>query len=114
MDFTEIHQVHLLLTSLTSFFSMITVPLYDTLGADAIKHIINQTELRTVVCSKDKVKNLLHLKPSLPSLKLIICMDSVNEDIVKAAKEQGGKFWTLQVVSNRVSRIIVNFQFVTG
>lgn len=69
---------------------MTTVPLYDTLGADAIKHIINQTELKTVVCSKDKVKNLLHLKADLPTLKAIVSMDALDEETVAACASAGG------------------------
>ena len=38
------------------FVSWITVPLYDTLGKEAIEHIINETEIATIVASKDKVK----------------------------------------------------------
>lgn len=33
-----------------------SVPLYDTLGQESIEYIINQTLLKTVVCSADKIK----------------------------------------------------------
>ena len=38
--------------------SLVPVPLYDTLGRDAIQHIIDQTEMRLCFCSEDKVSSL--------------------------------------------------------
>ena len=35
--------------------NFVTVPLYDTLGDEAIEHICNQTEMRLIVASNDKV-----------------------------------------------------------
>lgn len=39
-----------------------TVALYDTLGQDAMKYVINQTELKTVATSPDLVPGLCKLK----------------------------------------------------
>jgi len=36
--------------------SLTLVPLYDTLGPEAVQFIVNQAELKVVVCSGDKVK----------------------------------------------------------
>jgi len=35
--------------------NMVTVPLYDTLGDDAIVHICNQTEMQVAIVSVQKV-----------------------------------------------------------
>ena len=35
-----------------------TVTLYDTLGQESIDYILNQTFMKTVVCSSDKIKNI--------------------------------------------------------
>jgi long-chain acyl-CoA synthetase len=35
-----------------------TVTLYDTLGQDSIDYILNQTSIKTVVCSSDKIRNI--------------------------------------------------------
>lgn len=37
--------------------NLVTVPLYDTLGDEAIEHICNQTEMKLIVASKEKVKS---------------------------------------------------------
>lgn len=40
-------------------YSLVVVPLYDTLGPDACAFIINQAEINLVVCENDKKCNLL-------------------------------------------------------
>lgn len=39
-----------------------TVGLYDTLGEDAMRYVVDQTEMATVACSEEMVKKLLTLK----------------------------------------------------
>jgi len=39
-----------------------TVTLYDTLGQESIDYILDQTYMRTVVCSGDKIRNISDLK----------------------------------------------------
>lgn len=40
-------------------YSLVVVPLYDTLGPDACAYIINQAEINVVVCEDDQKCNLL-------------------------------------------------------
>lgn len=51
---------------MTDFGAMIaaitTVTLYDTLGHESIDYILDQTSMKTVFCSADKIKNLVDLK----------------------------------------------------
>lgn len=54
-----------------------TVSLYDTLGPDTTRFIINHAELSCVVTSLVHVPTLLKLKPQCPSLKFIICLDDL-------------------------------------
>eukprot|EP00920_Eleutheroschizon_duboscqi_P011652 GHVT01027946.1.p1 GENE.GHVT01027946.1~~GHVT01027946.1.p1 ORF type:complete len:708 (+),score=150.96 GHVT01027946.1:232-2355(+) len=53
-------------------FGFTIVPLYDTLGTEASVYIINQTELRTVVCSIDCAQMLLKESARCPTVKLLI------------------------------------------
>lgn len=39
-----------------------TVGLYDTLGEEAEKFIINETQMTTVACTKDIIKKILDWK----------------------------------------------------
>ncbi|KAJ3118619.1 Long chain acyl-CoA synthetase 7 peroxisomal [Nowakowskiella sp. JEL0407] len=69
-----------------------TVPLYDTLGAEAVEFIISETSLPVVVATKDKVKFLLDLvgkSTKLSSVKHIVAMDEAPEDLVEKGKSLG-------------------------
>ncbi|KAF9890182.1 hypothetical protein FE257_006343 [Aspergillus nanangensis] len=61
-----------------------SVSIYDVLAADATEYIINHAELSCVVTSLPHVPTLLKLKPMLPNLKFIVCLDSLD------AGEQAG------------------------
>ncbi|XP_046560300.1 LOW QUALITY PROTEIN: long-chain-fatty-acid--CoA ligase 5-like [Haliotis rubra] len=63
-----------------NMFSMVTVPLYDTLGIQACIYIINQTELSTLVCdSPDKAQLILDQAQHLPSLKRIVMIEAISK-----------------------------------
>lgn len=70
-------------------YNLVTVPLYDTLGQEAIVYIIQQTQMPVIVATKDKVKLLLQFLDQIPSLKKIIAMDGTDAETV-AAGEAGG------------------------
>jgi len=55
--------------------SLVPVPLYDTLGPDASKYIINQTEMQVLVVSKTNVKKVKEIIKDCPTLKYVIQMD---------------------------------------
>ncbi|XP_029106783.1 long-chain-fatty-acid--CoA ligase 6 isoform X2 [Scleropages formosus] len=59
-------------------YSMVVVPLYDTLGQDAIRYIINTAEISIVICDKpEKAQVLLGNveRQETPGLKKVILMD---------------------------------------
>ena len=64
--------------------SLYTVSLYDTLGPSATEYIINHASLACVATSLPHIPTLLKLKPRLPTLKIIVCLDSLD------AGEQSG------------------------
>ena len=50
-------------TDIACVLSAVTsVPLYDTLGKESMEYILDQTEIKTIICSADKVENVLQLK----------------------------------------------------
>lgn len=57
--------------------SITIVPLYDTLGPDAVKYIVNHAELTTVVVSAIAFPKLAACSAQCPSLKRIILMDPI-------------------------------------
>ncbi|KAM5173665.1 long-chain-fatty-acid--CoA ligase 1 isoform 2-T5 [Callospermophilus lateralis] len=73
-------------------YSMVVVPLYDTLGSEAITYIVNKAELSLVFADKpDKAKLLLEgVENKLtPGLKIIVLMDTFGSDLVERGKKCG-------------------------
>ncbi len=53
-------------------YSMVSVPLYDTLGPDAVEYIANHAELAAVAVSAALLPTLLPCLPRCPSIKLVV------------------------------------------
>uniref|UniRef100_A0AAQ4PCY2 Arachidonate--CoA ligase n=1 Tax=Gasterosteus aculeatus aculeatus TaxID=481459 RepID=A0AAQ4PCY2_GASAC len=67
-------------------YSMVAVPLYDTLGPDALVFIIDQAEISTVLCdNQSKVETLLQTREAgqTPALKTIVVMDPFGSELVE-------------------------------
>jgi len=58
--------------------SLYTVSLYDTLGPSATEYIINHASLPCVVTSLPHIPTLLKVKPRLPSLRVVISVDPLD------------------------------------
>ncbi|CAG0882553.1 unnamed protein product [Cyprideis torosa] len=73
-------------------YSMVVVPLYDTLGADACRYIIEQSELKpnmsTIVCDSDAKLNFL-LDKSPRCLQQVILIKEPALELSKRAKAKG-------------------------
>ncbi|KAF5297457.1 hypothetical protein FQA39_LY19269 [Lamprigera yunnana] len=72
----------------TYCYSMVLVPLYDTLGPDACAFIIDQAEIKCVVCEDEAKCNLL-LDRSPPCLKKIIMFKDIKAATKQRAKNKG-------------------------
>ena len=72
------------------------VPFFESLGADAIAFVLNQTDLSTICCEKKSFSTLLKLKKEgkINKIKNLICFDPVEEDMRKAAQEVDIKSYT--------------------
>ncbi len=74
-----------------------TVPLYDTLGHEAVRYIVAHTGLTTVVVSRNKLKELLQVKAD--SLKNVVLMDGApSAEEVAAAGAAGMSIISLEHV----------------
>ncbi|KAG8579000.1 hypothetical protein GDO81_010684 [Engystomops pustulosus] len=77
-------------------YSMVVIPLYDTLGHGAIRYIIN-----TVICDKaEKAKILLENveKGETPGLKSVVLMDAVDQQLVERGRNCSVRIQTMQEV----------------
>lgn len=73
-------------------YSMVAVPLYDTLGAEAVIYIINKADITAVICDTPQKASVLleNVEKSLtPGLKLIILMDPFKEDLKERGEKSG-------------------------
>ncbi|XP_063131132.1 long-chain-fatty-acid--CoA ligase 1 isoform X3 [Rattus norvegicus] len=90
-------------------YSMVVVPLYDTLGTDAITYIVNKAELSVIFADKpEKAKLLLEgVENKLtPCLKIIVIMDSYDNDLVERGQKCGVEIIGLKALEDlgRVNR----------
>uniref|UniRef100_A0A8C5PSN1 Long-chain-fatty-acid--CoA ligase n=1 Tax=Leptobrachium leishanense TaxID=445787 RepID=A0A8C5PSN1_9ANUR len=84
-------------------YSMVVVPLYDTLGQGAIQYIINTADISTVICDKiEKAKLLLgHVeKGDTPGLKSIILMDPIDEQLLQRGRSCSVHIQTMKDVED--------------
>ncbi|KAH9689254.1 Long chain acyl-CoA synthetase 7 (peroxisomal) [Citrus sinensis] len=65
-----------------SAYSYISVPLYDTLGPDAVKYVVNHAEIEAIFCIPQTLNMLLSFISEIPSVHLIV---------VRTYKVVGGK-----------------------
>ena len=71
--------------------NLVTVPLYDTLGKEAIVHIINETEMKLCVLAGNRISAVIDAKNEglLDCLKILVSMDDVDDSLRKRAEESG-------------------------
>lgn len=89
-------------------YSMVDVPLYDTLGSDAVSYITNHAELQAVFCSSNVLPTLLQSIENCPSLRLIVVFGSWN------ASEEDLKTDTMHGNSNRLKIVQLSHLEATG
>ena len=58
--------------------SLYTVSLYDTLGPTATEYIANHASLSCIATSLNHIPALFNLKPRLPHLKVVVCLDPLD------------------------------------
>ncbi|NXY71129.1 ACSL5 ligase, partial [Glareola pratincola] len=82
-------------------YSMVAVPLYDTLGPEAIVYIVNKADISIVICDKpDKAQILLENceQEKTPGLKTIILMDLFDKELKDRGAKVGIEILALQEV----------------
>lgn len=72
-------------------YSLVAVPLYDTLGKEAIGYILEQATISTVICDvAEKARMILDYGSDKGgTVKMIVLMEAFDDDLVKHGKEAG-------------------------
>uniref|UniRef100_A0A8C8UNT0 Long-chain-fatty-acid--CoA ligase n=1 Tax=Peromyscus maniculatus bairdii TaxID=230844 RepID=A0A8C8UNT0_PERMB len=84
-------------------YSMVVVPLYDTLGPGAIRYIINTADICTVIVDKPQKAILLleHVeRKETPGLKLIILMEPFDDALKERGQKCGVNIKSIQAVED--------------
>ncbi|KAI3805231.1 hypothetical protein L1987_27417 [Smallanthus sonchifolius] len=64
-----------------SAYSYVSVPLYDTLGPDAVKYIINHADLQAVFCVPSTLNVLLSFLSEINSVRIIVVVGGADEHL---------------------------------
>jgi long-chain acyl-CoA synthetase len=73
-----------------SYYSRVLVPLYNTLGMEALVHILNQAEIAVVICQDSKLEVLCSQVQSCPSVTTVIKIGGALSEEEKALAEKTG------------------------
>ncbi|PNI43473.1 ACSL1 isoform 7 [Pan troglodytes] len=82
---------------------MVIVPLYDTLGNEAITYIVNKAELSLVFVDKpEKAKLLLEGVENklIPGLKIIVVMDAYGSELVERGQRCGVEVTSMKAMED--------------
>uniref|UniRef100_UPI003AB0ABF6 long-chain-fatty-acid--CoA ligase 1a isoform X2 n=1 Tax=Centroberyx gerrardi TaxID=166262 RepID=UPI003AB0ABF6 len=79
-------------------YSLVVVPLYDTLGTEAIDYIIDKAAISTVICDvPDKARLLLDcVSGKEHAVKTIVIMEAFENDLVTRGQESGIEILSLK------------------
>uniref|UniRef100_A0A8B9RCM4 Arachidonate--CoA ligase n=1 Tax=Astyanax mexicanus TaxID=7994 RepID=A0A8B9RCM4_ASTMX len=95
-------------------FSMAVVPLYDTLGLEAMVHILNLAEISLVICDKEeKAESLLLNKEKgvTPALSCLVLFNPVSAALVERGKACGVEIMHLSEIMVGDEGIHMNLTF---
>uniref|UniRef100_A0A8C9AQU6 Long-chain-fatty-acid--CoA ligase n=1 Tax=Prolemur simus TaxID=1328070 RepID=A0A8C9AQU6_PROSS len=98
-------------------YSMVTVPLYDTLGAEAITYIVNKADLSLIFVDKPEKAGILleGVENKLtPGLKIIIVMDSYSSDLVERGKKCGVEIISMKAMEPPAPEDLAIVCFTSG
>lgn len=74
-----------------SAYSYISVPLYDTLGPDAVKFIANHAGIEAIFCVPDTMNTLLSFLSEIPSVRVIVVVGGRDEHLPSLPSATGIK-----------------------
>ncbi|XP_057958856.1 long chain acyl-CoA synthetase 6, peroxisomal-like [Malania oleifera] len=72
-----------------SAYSFISVPLYDTLGPDAAKYIVNHAVVQAIFCLPQTLNTLLNFLSETPSVRLVVVVGGVDDQLLAVSSTAG-------------------------
>lgn len=89
-----------------SAYSNISVPLYDTLGPDAVKFIVNHAAVQAIFCVPQTLNILLSFLSEMPSVRLIVVVGGIDDQIPSLPSTTGVEIMSyLKLISQGQSNL---------
>ncbi|KAJ8766303.1 hypothetical protein K2173_022362 [Erythroxylum novogranatense] len=92
-----------------SAYSYISVPLYDTLGPDAVKYIVNHAEIQAIFCVPQTLNSLLIILSEIASVRLIVVVGGVDDQLVSHPSSSGVQITTYSKLHSQGSSSLQPF-----
>ncbi|XAR57213.1 Long-chain-fatty-acid--CoA ligase [Bertholletia excelsa] len=70
-------------------YSYVSVPLYDTLGPDAVKYIVNHAVVEAIFCVPQTLNILLSFLSEIPSVRLLVVVGGIDEKLPSLPSNTG-------------------------
>ncbi|CAN6911815.1 unnamed protein product [Brassica oleracea var. botrytis] len=77
-------------------YSFISVPLYDTLGPDAVKFVVNHATLQAIFCVPQTLNTLLSFLSEIPTIRLVVVVGGADENLPSLPPGSGVKIVSYQ------------------
>ncbi|XP_073525975.1 uncharacterized protein [Phyllobates terribilis] len=84
-----------------SAYSYVSVPLYDTLGPDAVKYIVNHADVQAIFCVPGNLNSMISYLSEIPNVRLIVVVDGVEENLPSLPTTCGAKITTFSKLLNQ-------------
>ncbi|KAL4308950.1 hypothetical protein GQ457_01G001930 [Hibiscus cannabinus] len=72
-----------------SAYSFVSVPLYDTLGPDAVKYISNHADVKAIFCVPQTLNSLLSFLSEIPCVRLVVVVGGTESEVPSLPKSTG-------------------------
>ncbi|XWS54003.1 hypothetical protein CRYUN_Cryun10bG0050500 [Craigia yunnanensis] len=72
-----------------SSYSLVSVPLYDTLGPDAVKYIVNHANVKAIFCVPQTLNSLLSSFSEIPSVRLVVVVGGMDNEVPSLPSSTG-------------------------
>ncbi|XP_027936607.1 long chain acyl-CoA synthetase 6, peroxisomal [Vigna unguiculata] len=90
----------LILDHACSAYSFISVPLYDTLGPEAVKYIVSHAVVQVIFCVPETLNVLLSYLSDIPTVRLIVVVGGMDDQIPSVPSTTGVQIVTYSKLLN--------------
>ncbi|GER44710.1 long-chain-fatty-acid CoA ligase [Striga asiatica] len=97
-----------------SSYSFVSIPLYDTLGPDAVKYIVNHASVQALFCVPQTFNILLSFLSEIPSVRLIVVVGGSEGQMPSLPSTTGVKIVPYSTLHSVGSRSLQPFRVPTS